>query len=232
MSWTVGSVMTRDVEAVQPDTPYKEIVGRMRARGISALPVIDAGRHVVGVVSEADLMLKEEKPDHLGGPLVQPHGDIAKAIARNARALMTSPAVVIGAEATLTEATRLMHRRQVKRLPVVDADGRLAGIVSRADVLSAFARSDESIATEVRQDVLLQTLSIDPASITVSVDEGVVLLGGELETRSLCRIVDRLVHGVEGVVGVNNRLRWRLDDTHLRSQPPPLADHLAVSERE
>ena len=220
MSWTVRSVMTRDVETVLPDTPYKEIVERMRARGVSALPVIDGGGHVIGLVSEADLLLKEEKPQHLGWPLAGPGGDAAKAMARDAAAVMTSPAVVISAEATLTKAARLMHQRKVRSLPVVDVEGRLTGVISRGDVLSAFARSDESIATELRQEVLSRTLAIDPTSIAVSVDEGVVRLEGELETRSLGRILNRLVQGVEGVVGVEDRLRWTLDDTHTHGNPP------------
>lgn len=89
-------------------------------------------------------------------------GDAAKAEARNAADLMTAPALTVGPETTLAEAARLMHRRRVKRLPVVDGEGRLIGIVGRADLLQPFLRSDESIAEEVRTVVLLQTLVTDP----------------------------------------------------------------------
>jgi CBS domain-containing protein len=155
MSWNVATVMTADVVTVGPGAVYKEVAERLRDHRVSAVPVVDAERRVIGVVSEADLLLKEERPDRpLGGPLVHPHGDAARAEARNAAALMTSPAVTVGPEATLTEAARLMHRRHVKRLPVVDADGRLVGIVSRADLLQVFLRGDDAIATEVRVDVL------------------------------------------------------------------------------
>jgi len=230
MSWTVGAVMTREVESVRPDTPYKVIVERMLERRISALPVVGAAGQVVGVVSEADLMLKEEKPRHLGGALVHPHGDEVRAMARTAAALMTAPAITVGEGASLTEAARLMHHRHVKRLPVVDAAGHLVGIVSRADVLSAFARTDESIEQEVREEVLRRTLAIDPEAVTVTARDGVVRLEGELETRSLGRILERLVLGVEGVVGLDDRLRWALDDTHHHPDSPPDAESLSARE--
>jgi osmotically-inducible protein OsmY len=99
-------------------------------------------------------------------------------------------------------------------------------------VLSAFARSDESIAGEVRQEVLYRTLAIDPESVTVTVEDAVTRLEGELETRSLGRILARLVQSVEGVVGVDDQLHWKLDDTHLNPEPPPLADRLSAGERE
>jgi osmotically-inducible protein OsmY len=80
--------------------------------------------------------------------------------------------------------------------------------------------------------VLLRTLVIDPEAVTVTVRDGVVRLDGEVEARSLARIVDRLAASVEGVVGVDDRLRWRLDDTGIRVDMPPLADSLAADERE
>lgn len=232
MSWNVTAVMTTDVVTVGPGTVYKEVVERLRARRVSAVPVVDAEGRVLGIVSEADLLLKEERPGgRPGGPLVDPHGDAAKAQARNAAALMTSPAVTVGPDATLTEAARLMHRRHVKRLPVVDGEGRLVGIVSRADVIKAFLRSDESIAREVREDVLLRTLVIDPATVTVTVDDGVVRLDGEVETRSLAGILTRLVKAVEGVVAVEDRLRWRVNDSAFSVPTHPLAPHYSAEER-
>jgi CBS domain-containing protein len=232
MSWTVASVMTRNVVTVAPSATYKEVAGRLHERGVSAVPVVDAEHRVVGIVSEADLLLKEERPaPRPGGHLLDPHGDAARATARNAAALMTSPAVMVGSRATLTEAARLMHHRHVRRLPVVDAAGALVGIVSRADLLTAFLRSDESIAVEVRDDVLAATLAIEPDDLEIGVEDGVVRLEGELETRSLARILVRLVAAVEGVVGVDDRLCWRLDDTGIRAEMPPLALRLSASER-
>jgi CBS domain-containing protein len=232
MSWTVASVMTRDVVTVPPSATYKDVVERLHERRVSALPVVDAAHRVLGIVSEADLLLKEERPPHRpGGVLVDPHGDAARATARSAAALMTSPVVTVGCEATLTQAARLMHEHHVKRLPVVDASGTLVGIVSRADLLLAFLRSDESIAEEVRDHVFVETLAIDPDDVRIDVDDGVVLLEGQVESRSLARILVRLAGAVEGVVGVDDRLRWSLDDSRLTVQAPPLAEQLAADER-
>jgi CBS domain-containing protein len=222
MSWTVGSVMTRDVETVRPAASYKEIVERMQARRVSALPVVNASGRVVGVVSAADLLLKEERPPYRRQPVAGVRTDAAKATARNAAALMTTPALTIDERASLTEAARIMHARKVKRLVVVHGDGRVAGIVSRSDVLSAFARSDDSIAEEVRRNVLVELLDLDPSSVTVTVEQGVVRLEGLLETRSLTWLLVKLVEGVEGVVGVDAGLRWRLDDRHMIPDDPPL----------
>jgi CBS domain-containing protein len=223
MSWNVGAVMTRDVETVRPAAPYKEIVERIRARRVSALPVVNAAGRVLGVVSEADLMLKEERPPHPGRSAAGARADAAKATARNAAALMTAPALTIDERASLTEAARIMHARKVKRLVVVRDDGRVAGIVSRSDILSAFARSDDSIAEEVSRTVLVELLDLDPSSVTVTVEQGVVRLEGVLETRSLAWLLVKLVEGVEGVVGVDGRLRWRLDDRHMIPDEAPMS---------
>lgn len=216
MSWIVASVMTRDVETVPMQAPFKDIVTRMRRRGVSALPVTDEGGRVVGIVSEADLLLKEERPaSGPGGPLMDPGGPAAKAEGRTAAALMSRPVVTTRPEATLSEAARVLHSKGLKRLPVVDEDGRLVGIVSRVDLLQPFVRSDASIEREVREDLLDTTLGLRRHAIAVSVEDGVVRLEGELETRSLARILARLVQGMEGVVSVDERLRWRTDDiTH------------------
>lgn len=233
MSWNVASVMTRDVVTVGPAAPYKEVAELLRARRVSAVPVIDADHGVIGIVSEADLLLKEERlAPRPGGPLLDPHGDAAKALARNAAALMSSPALTVQVTTTLTEAARLMHRHHVKRLPVVDDQGRLVGIVSRADLLQAFIRSDDSITREVREDVIVETLVIDPDQVQVGVVDGVVRLEGEVETRSLAQILTRLVKAVEGVVGVDDRLTWRLDDSHIRLELTPLALRFSADERE
>jgi CBS-domain-containing membrane protein len=232
MSWNVAAVMTTDVVSVEPGTVYKEVAELLHEHRVSAVPVVDAERRVIGVVSEADLVLKEERPaSRLPGPLVRPHGDAARAEARNAAALMTSPAVTVGPEATLTEAARLMHRRRVKRLPVVDADGRLVGIVSRADLLQVYLRSDDAIAAEIRDDVLRQTLAIDPDTVMVTVEEGVVRLEGQVENRTLASITARLVRAVEGVVAVESHLTWKVDDTAVGVPEDPLAPKYSADER-
>jgi CBS domain-containing protein len=114
-----------------------------------------------------------------------------------------------------------MHRAEVKRLPVVDADGHLVGIVSRADLLRIFLRQDAEIAREIREDVIRRTLWIDPDTIRVVVREGVVRMQGQVERRSLLPIVERLVSSIEGVVALDDRLSYAADDSVSGDMPTP-----------
>jgi CBS domain-containing protein len=170
-------------------------------------------------VSEADLLLKEEFPEGpAGGRLFQGHRqrvERAKAAGGTAAELMTTPAVTVGPDATVTEAARRMHRAGVKRLPVIDPAGPLLGIVSRADLLKVFLRSDAEITREVHQEVLVRAMWVDPDSVTVRVRDGVVTLAGQLERRSLIPIAVSLVHGIDGVVDVLDRLSFELDDSKI-----------------
>jgi CBS-domain-containing membrane protein len=125
---------------------------------------------------------------------------------------MTSPAVTIGPDASIAKAARLLHRHQIKRLPVLDPAGPLLGIVSRADLLKVFLRSDAEIAAQVRQRVLRRALWVDPDTVGVEVRDGVVTLTGQLERASLIPILVNLVRGLDGVVGVVDRLSFEFDD--------------------
>jgi len=209
--------MTTSVVTVDKMTPYKEIAARMAKHKISAVPVVILGRHVAGVVSEADLLSvldKRVRDAQLesGGRLHRHVGD-KRHLGLTAGELMTSPAITIHPDATLSAAARLMNSRHLKRLPVVDAGGggfggNLIGIVSRCDLLSVFLRPDEDIAREVRE-MLTQILLADPASVTARVQNGVVTLAGHLgsaEQNDLSRIAVRLTWDIDGVVGVVNRL--------------------------
>lgn len=216
MKRTVQDVMTRTVVVVTDSAPFKEVVRRMQEYRVSALPVVDADDRVVGVVSEGDLILKEDPELEGDGHLFEGrHRREAreKAAGMVAAELMTSPPLTIGPEATLGEAARLMHRRRIKRLPVVDPDGRILGIVSRADLLKVFLRSDGEIHEDVVDGVIQRTLWIDPATIRVEVRDGVVSLEGQVERQSLIPVLVGLVHSVEGVVGVENRLSFLVADT-------------------
>jgi CBS domain-containing protein len=209
--------MTTEVVTVDEETPFKELVALMADTKVSALPVIDPDGRVVGVVSEADLLLKEEFPE--GPPerqLFESHRrrmTRAKAAGDMAVELMTSPAITVAPDASIAEAARLLHRHQIKRLPVVDPAGPLLGIVSRADLLKVFLRSDDQIAQEIRRGVLLRALWVDPDTVRVEVRDGVVTLTGRLERRSLIAIVVSLVRSLDGVVDVVDRLTYELDDT-------------------
>ncbi|MFF8940492.1 CBS domain-containing protein [Streptomyces paradoxus] len=206
--YTVSDVMTRTVVALAAGAAFKEIVRTMEGRRISALPVIDTGNRVIGVVSEADLLRKEEFRDSARerGTRARPPAGLDKAGAVTAADLMTSPAVTVHPGATLGQAARVMARRKVKRLPVVDDDGVLRGIVSRADLLRVFLRPDTAIADEVRREVLAGRLPDGIDAIGVDVEEGVVTLTGRVRDTSVVPLAVRLVRSVEGVVDVRSEL--------------------------
>jgi CBS-domain-containing membrane protein len=208
--------MTTDVCTVDLETPFKRVAQLLAERRVSALPVLDGDGRVVGVVSEADLLLKEEFPEGpAGGGLFEGRrrrAARAKAAGDTAAELMTSPAVTVGPDAAVAEAARLLHRHGVKRLPVVDPAGPLLGIVSRADLLKVFLRPDDEIAADVRQDVLARSLWVDPDGIGVDVRDGVVTLTGQLELRSQVTIAVSLVHALDGVVDVVDELDFEVDD--------------------
>ncbi|MFB8754582.1 CBS domain-containing protein [Streptomyces nigra] len=202
--YTVSDVMTHTVVAVGSEAPFKEIVELLDQWKVSALPVLAGEGRVVGVVSEADLLPKEEVRD--GGQAVNDLRTRLKASALTAGEVMSTPAVTVHADASLAEAARVMARRHVKRLPVVDGVGLLQGVVSRSDLLKVFLRSDAEIGAEVRDHVLTH-LPVTSA-LEVSVTDGVVTLSGSMPERGLVPVVARAVTAVEGVVDV------QLDLTH------------------
>ncbi|HYL08865.1 MAG TPA: CBS domain-containing protein [Candidatus Udaeobacter sp.] len=231
MKWSVANVMTRGVVVVGPDTDFKTCVRQMQEHQVSALPVVDSGRRLVGIVSEADLLAKERRRGERRPLLGIRWEDDGAAAGRTAGEVMTSPAICISPEASIPEAARLMYREAVKRLPVVDAKGVVVGIVSRADLLKTFTRSDEAIRHDVVSDVITRALFLDPKSLHVEVVSGIVKLSGELETRSLCNLLVEMVGRIEGTVAVESKLTWRLDDSKLRVEKPPRSLQLSADER-
>jgi CBS domain-containing protein len=216
----VRDVMTTSVVTVDRMTPYQEITVLMAEHKISAVPVLTLGRHVAGVVSEADLLRVLEK--HVRAAQLESDGRLPRHagdkthLDLTAGELMTSPAVTIQPDATLAAAARLMNSCHVKRLPVVDSGTvfgggvgtNLIGIVSRCDLLSVFLRPDEDIAWEVRQ-MLTEILLADPARVTVQVRNGIVTMAGQVgsaEQHDLIRIAVRLTWNIDGVVDVVNKL--------------------------
>ncbi|MGW3151383.1 CBS domain-containing protein [Streptomyces sp. NPDC001177] len=205
----VSDVMTLPVVAVRRDAWFKEIVRVMEQRHVSAVPVVEGEGRVVGVVSEADLLPKEEFRDY-GGTRhfqIRRRSALAKAQALTAEELMSTPAVTVGPDVTLAQAARIMATEHVKRLPVVDDEDRLSGIVSRGDLLKVFLRADEDIEEEVRRTVVSYLFPTVSHTIHVSVRDGVVTLSGRVHDTSLIWVAERLVRAVEGVVGVEARLR-------------------------
>jgi CBS domain-containing protein len=217
MNTTVKDVMTTHVVAVRLNATYKDMAARLREFRVSAFPVLDDDDKVIGVVSEADLLTKEAlefSPEHglIGGIL---HGrEYSKAAAVTAADLMTRPPVIIGPYETVQHAARLMYSRRVKRLPVVDSDGRLIGIVSRADVLSVFSRLDADIRRDIIDNVIVGAVLTDPARFTVDVKDGVVTITGEPETASVGRDMIEEIRHVEGVVAVRDRLEYPPEQRH------------------
>jgi len=211
----VGDVMTTTVVTVDRYTSYQEIDRLLTERRISGVPVLKMGRQVAGVVSEADLLAAEDetaRQARMAGTLgrrwrlrKQPHVNLT------AGALMTSPAITIGPDATIPAAARLMNTHHVRRLPVVDENGRLVGVVSRRDLLSVFLRPDDDIAHDARQ-VLDELPLADPKDAIVGVKHGVVTLAGTIrpgsgeDDQDLLPLALRLVWDIDGVVDVVNRL--------------------------
>ncbi|MFE9650646.1 CBS domain-containing protein [Streptomyces sp. NPDC006365] len=224
----VSDVMTRTVVALGRGATFKDIVETMQQWQVSAMPVVEGENRVVGVVSEADLLHKEEFRD--GDPdrytQLRRLSDMVKAGALTAEELMTAPPITIPAYASLAQAARIMARRKVKRLPVVDDEGVLQGIVSRSDLLKVFLRGDEDIAGEVRREVVAHLFPESPEPIRVEVRDGVVKLTGRIDDTMLVPIAARLVRAVEGVVDVECAL------TGPRRHPdldPDLPDDVAVN---
>ncbi|MFF5721333.1 CBS domain-containing protein [Streptomyces buecherae] len=204
----VSDVMTQTVVAVGVDAPFKQIVTLMQQWKVSALPVLAGEGRVIGVVSEADLLPKEEFR-HGGPGLGVPLGrlrDVAKAGALTARELMSTPAVTVSGDMTLADAARVMTDKHVKRLPVIDAEGMLQGVVSRADLLRVFLRSDEDIAEEVRREVVDYLFPAPASPVRVEVRDGVVTVSGQIRDTALVPVTARLVRAVEGVVDYENGL--------------------------
>jgi CBS domain-containing protein len=226
MNATVSDVMTTDVVVVDRSTRFKDVARLMAAHLVSAIPVVDDSGRLVGIVSEADLLLKEA-----GGPDIgqfergKRHRERTKAEAVSASELMSSPVVSIGPDANVRDAARVMYREQVKRLPVIDGGGMVIGIVSRRDLLKVFLRSDGEIVSEIRGEVLRRSLWMDQNQLDVTVRGGVVVLRGEVERASLVPILVGMVRGVDGVVDVVSDLTSAFDDRHLH---PDVAEPWAV----
>lgn len=212
----VASVMTASVVTAKPETPFKDLVAMMAEHGISAVPVVDHIRRAVGVVSEADALAK---PEFRGGHDEQPHGDREgrerwyRSLALTAAELMTSPVLTIRADAQVSVAARQLAKKKVRRLFVVDGFGRVAGVVSRRDLLRIYLLSDEDIRVDV-ESLLVSAVGAAPDTTKVSVSSGVATVDGVLRRRRQVDSVSRIVSALPGVVGVRNNLRYVIDDVH------------------
>lgn len=212
---TVRDVMTRQVCSVRKGTLIADVIGTLASRGISAVPVVGDDRDVVGVVSEADLLLRHV--ESTGAPRPRVPGIRSKADGRTAADVMSTPAITVEADLPVTEAARLMVAHRIKRLPVIDRYGKLTGIVSRADLVRAFVRTDAEIRDEVLRDVSVLIRRPSLGEVQADVKDGIVTLRGEVERRSQAILLSALVRRIAGVVGVDDRVRFEWDDEANRS---------------
>ncbi|MEV0390802.1 CBS domain-containing protein [Nonomuraea sp. NPDC050643] len=223
---TVADVMTSKVISVTAATPFKDIAETLINGGISAVPVVDDDHHVIGMVSEADLLRKEEFREQfyregyrppLRARLRHPKGR-QKAEGDTAADLMTSPAVTITPAASAVEAARVMDAHDVKRLAVVDYNGRLQGIVSRRDLVKLFLRGDEEIAAEVRDDILHRSLWVNTDGVHVEAHQGIVTLSGWMDRRTEAAIAVKMTARVNGVIDVVDKLTWKQNDSTWKTR--------------
>jgi CBS-domain-containing membrane protein len=217
MKRSVSHVMSAPVVSVRPATAFKEMVRLLHQHQVNALPVVDPDRHLLGIVSETDLALKQEEqqPSHRvpffagAARRQQP----TKASGTTAADLMSRPVVTVLAGSSLSGAARLLHRRDVRHLPVVDPEGRLVGIVTQRDLLSVFLQTDGDLHQEITAGVLHRTFNLPAEAVQVEVHEGVVTLSGRVPWRSTAGEIVERVGALDGVVNVVDRLSWVDDDT-------------------
>jgi CBS domain-containing protein len=208
---TVAEVMTTTVARVAPRTPLAQVTTLLRERGISAVPVVDEQDHVLGVVSDTDLPT-EPGPPHRAPAAVH---KLARARGRAARAptaadRMGSPVVTVTAGVSLRTALRLLQVDGIHHLPVI-ADGKLAGMVTRRDLLAAFLRDDEQVRRQLAH-TLEMTYHVTWDQVSVSVHNGVVRLEGRVERHSLAHELEQLAAAADGVITVESKLAWDIDD--------------------
>jgi CBS domain-containing protein len=209
----VCDLMTKDVVSVKPTMTLREAAALLVEKRISGMPVVNDESEVVGIISEADILVKaggSHSRNRLLGWLLEPDlGDEEKIRAETVGQAMSAPALTIATHRPVHEAARLMVTEGVNRLPVLD-DGKLTGILTRADVVRAFTRTDAEIAEEIRGDILRRTFWLEPGRVTVTVADGHVSIEGELETEADCEVLPALVARVPGVVSVEADLHSRV----------------------
>ncbi len=224
---TVEQVMTTPVITVNPETPIAEVARILVEHSISGLPVVDAEGRVLGVVSEGDVLVKEAghpTPSRralawLLGPGRAARQQQDKVDAQTAGELMTSPALTLEPFRTLRAAAEIMTSHKVNRLPVVGEDGRLLGIVTRADLVRAFVQTDEELVEAIRMELLARSMWLDPDKFEVTVDNGAARVTGEVLKRSTVETIERFLHTLPGVASAEVDVTWTEDDGGLTTEP-------------
>jgi CBS domain-containing protein len=214
---TVSDVMTSHVHVASPLAPFKLLVRLIEENRVSAIPIVDQQGVPIGIVSETDLLLKERRHElessndllHLN----RRRRDRAKAAGTVASEVMTAPPITVTFDTSLSEAARHMQERNVRRLVVVDQRGRIAGIVSRSDLLQVFLRTDEELRDEIVRSLIPAVLLSEDDAVGVAVSWNIVTLSGEVDRKSDAELLTRVTRELDGVVAVVDRLSYRWDDT-------------------
>ncbi|MET9450520.1 CBS domain-containing protein [Streptomyces cinerochromogenes] len=205
----VRDVMDVPAASLREDMPYRDIARSLAREHAGALPVVDAEDHVVGVVSESDLLAKIafEASGHRPGPIgrLRERRIHGKARGDLAADLMTSPAITVLPDATVAEAAWLAALSRLKRMPVTDREGRLVGVVRRDALLQSLIRDDAGIRTEVDATIAACCPPGDRENVEVAVHDGIVELTGRLPSMTLARLVAE-VQEITDVVEVKNLL--------------------------
>jgi CBS domain-containing protein len=221
----IRDMMTTDVITIGPEASLKEAARRMLEAGVSGLPVTDGEGRLLGIVTEADFLATEVERGNKSraNRLLRLFTGDAEPFTkeRNVGDVMTTDLITVDPDADHSEAARIMQKTGVKRLPVVDGSG-MRGLVSRADILRAFARSDFEIIEEIEERIIGQTLWVDQEKVEVGSVDGNVTLSGRLGTRTETRLLVELVKRVDGVASVTDQLSWDVDDTRHSPLTPPI----------
>jgi CBS domain-containing protein len=206
----VQDVMTTEVVTVSPDVPLKEAALELVQRRISGMPVVDGERKVLGVVSEADILAKEGDDRRGGGSFLQWLVDPGDPWITARFDAVSKPPRTITADRPLAQAATVMLDEGINRLPVVDSLGKLIGLVSRGDLVRAFARPDDQIRHEIEEDVIRKALWLDPSTVKVTVTNGIVTLAGEVSSAADAELLPTFTRKVPGVVEVSSSLTHRV----------------------
>ena len=214
---TVSDVMTTHVHVASPQAPFKVLVRLIEENKVSAIPIVDQQGIPIGIVSEADLLLKERRHELESGEdflhLRKRRNERAKAEGTVASQVMTSPAITVAADTPLSQAAQMMQKKNVRRLVVVDPRGRIAGIVSRSNLLQVFLRTDAELRDEIAGTLVPALVSSSARGVSVDVRSNIVTLSGEVDRKSDVEVLIRSTRDLDGVVDVVDRLKYVWDDT-------------------
>jgi CBS domain-containing protein len=221
---TVADLMSSPAVTADELTGVKQIATLLAERGFNGVPVTTRMGTLVGIVTEDDLVLRQDPAVRARpGLFSDPHrAERARALGRVARDVMVPSPITVTPQTLSSTAAELMHERHLKTLPVVDEEGVLVGVLTRRDLLSLITRPDEEIADDL--DAVLREACVDPASVQLDVSDGTVTLSGWVYRTGEAERLRQLAMGVDGVVAV----RLWLNSEELGGTAPEAAD-LAVS---